>query len=108
MKMLAVYVQGVYAGMLVQFSRHDYEFRYDESYRVNPTLPSLCLNMPKTKVSYRSEHLFPIFTNMLSEGYNRRLQGRVLQIDEHDDFALLSATAQYDTIGAITVKPIES
>ena len=108
MKKLAVYIQGVYSGLLVQLSRHDYEFRYDESYRVNPAWPSLCLNMPKSKATYRSKHLFPIFTNMLSEGYNRRLQGRVLHIDERDDFALLSATAQYDTIGAITVKPIES
>jgi serine/threonine-protein kinase HipA len=29
-----------------------------------------------------------------------------LRIDEDDNFGLLAATAQYDTIGAITVKPI--
>ena len=108
MRQLAVYIQGVYAGLLVQFSRSDYEFRYDDAYRTNPTLPSLCLNMPKSKASYHSEYLFPIFTNMLSEGYNRRLQVLNLHIDERDDFALLSATAQYDTIGAITVKPLEN
>ena len=44
---------------------------------------------------------------MLSEGYNRRLQSRTMRIDEDDDFALLAAAAQYDTIGAITVKPID-
>ena len=44
---------------------------------------------------------------MLSEGVNRQLQCRLLKIDEQDHFGLLSATAQYDTIGAITVKPIE-
>ena len=106
MKKLAVYIKGVYSGVLVQYSRHDYEFRYDDAYRANSVLPSLCLNMPKSKAVYRSEHLFPLFANMLSEGYNRRLQGRLLGVDEHDDFALLSDTAQYDTIGAITVKPI--
>ena len=45
--------------------------------------------------------------NMLSEGVNKQLQCRLLKIDEQDHFGLLSATAQYDTIGAITVKPIE-
>ena len=45
---------------------------------------------------------------MLSEGVNRELQSTQLKIDEEDDFGLLLATAQYDTIGAITVKPIET
>jgi serine/threonine-protein kinase HipA len=31
-----------------------------------------------------------------------------LKIDENDDFGLLLATAQNDTIGAITVKPMEN
>lgn len=43
---------------------------------------------------------------MLSEGVNRKLQSRVLRIDEGDDIGLLAATARYDTIGAVTVKPI--
>ena len=43
---------------------------------------------------------------MLSEGVNRKLQSTQLRIDEEDNFGLLAATAQYDTIGAITVKPI--
>jgi serine/threonine-protein kinase HipA len=43
---------------------------------------------------------------MLSEGVNRKLQSLQLRIDENDNFGLLAATAQYDTIGAVTVKPI--
>jgi serine/threonine-protein kinase HipA len=43
---------------------------------------------------------------MLSEGVNRKLQSLYLRIDENDHFGLLAATAQTDTIGAITVKPI--
>jgi serine/threonine-protein kinase HipA len=38
---------------------------------------------------------------------NRTLQSRQLRIDEEDSFGFLLATAGYDTIGAITVKPIE-
>lgn len=45
---------------------------------------------------------------MLSEGVNRKLQSLQLKIDEEDNFGLLAATAQYDTIGAITVKPIKT
>jgi len=44
---------------------------------------------------------------MLSEGFNRQLQSRMLRIDENDFFGLLMASAQYDTVGAITIKPVE-
>ena len=44
---------------------------------------------------------------MLSEGENRKLQSQLLHIDADDDFSILLATAQYDTIGAVTIKPIE-
>ena len=43
---------------------------------------------------------------MLSEGVNKKLQSTQLKIDEEDSFGLLMATAQNDTIGAVTVKPI--
>ena len=106
MSRLAVYIQGIYAGELEQKSPRDYEFRYDEAYRMDSGLPALCLNMPKSQAVYQSDRLFAVFANMLAEGYNRRLQSRTMRIDENDDFALLAATAQYDTIGAITVKPL--
>lgn len=68
--------------------------------------PAISLTLPKSQKEYRSEFLFPFFFNMLSEGANRKLQCIQLRIDEEDHFGLLAATAQYDTIGAITVKPI--
>ena len=105
---LGVYIKCIYAGELEKKSVHSYVFTYDEAYRADSSLPALCLNMPKIQAVYKSERLFPVFSNMLSEGYNRRLQSRTMRIDEDDDFALLAETAQYDTIGAITVKPIEA
>ena len=105
---LGVYMKGIYAGELEKKGAQSYVFTYDEAYRTDSGLPALCLNMPKSQAVYESERLFPVFANMLAEGYNRRLQSRTMRIDENDDFALLAATAQYDTIGAITVKPIES
>ena len=68
--------------------------------------PAISLTLPKTNKEFRSAFLFPFFFNMLSEGVNRKLQSIQLRIDEEDNFGLLAATAQYDTIGAVTVKPI--
>ena len=55
---------------------------------------------------WTSNHLFPFFFNMLSEGANRKIQSQLLHIDENDDFGILLATAQTDTIGAVTVKEV--
>jgi serine/threonine-protein kinase HipA len=66
----------------------------------------VCLAMPIRKEPYRSNHLFPYFYNMLSEGSNRQMQSLLLHIDETDDFGIMLATAQCDTIGAVTVKPV--
>jgi serine/threonine-protein kinase HipA len=62
--------------------------------------------MPIQNEEYRSDYLFPFFFNMLSEGANRKMQSQLLHIDENDDFGILLATAQTDTIGAVTIKPI--
>ena len=66
-----------------------------------------CLLSVRLFRPYRSPYLFAVFFNMLSEGENRRIQSRLLHIDSSDDFGILLATAQNDTVGAITVKPIE-
>ena len=62
--------------------------------------------MPKTQQTYIYPSLFPVFYNMLPEGANKEMICRSLRIDENDFFGLLLATAQYDTIGAITITPI--
>jgi serine/threonine-protein kinase HipA len=40
---------------------------------------------------------------MLSEGVNRALQSRTLQIDEQNYFGLLLATGSTETIGAVRI-----
>lgn len=107
MRKLAIYRNKEYAGTLTEESRERFVFRYDEAYYAVTTKAAISLTLPKSKQEYSSPVLFPFFFNMLSEGVNRQLQSRLLKIDEQDHFGLLSATAQYDTIGAITVKPIE-
>ena len=106
MKQMEIYRNHELVGHLIEEDRQHYLFRYDEKYFADPAKPAISLTLPKTKQEYQSATLFPFFFNMLSEGVNRQLQSRLLKIDESDHFSLLAATAQYDTIGAITVKPV--
>ncbi|MBS1666372.1 MAG: HipA N-terminal domain-containing protein [Bacteroidetes bacterium] len=107
MRKLAIYRNKEYAGILTEKNRSEYVFRYDDAYYTDINKPAISLTLPKSQQEYTDAVLFPFFFNMLSEGVNRQLQSRLLKIDEQDNFGLLAATAQYDTIGAITVKPIE-
>jgi HipA-like protein len=104
---LEVYRNGELAGILTQENTTSYTFRYADKWFADPLKPPISLTLPKSVQQYASAHLFPFFSNILAEGVNRKLQSRWLKIDEADDFGLLAATAQYNTIGAITVKPIE-
>lgn len=106
MQQAAIYRNGQLAGILTRHDAGGYEFRYDDEWFNNTALPAISLTLPKNQQLYVSPYLFPCFFNMLSEGVNRKLQARHFKIDETNYFALLLATAQNDTIGAITIKPI--
>jgi len=106
MRVLEVYRNGIFAGILTEENRKRFVFRYDDGYYNDTSKAAISLTFPKTQQEYNSEYLFPFFFNMLSEGVNKKLQNTQLKIDEKDNFGLLMATAQYDTIGAITVKPV--
>ena len=107
MRQVKVYRNGVEAGLLTEENRRSYVFRYDDGYFDNEKQKAISLTLPKTVQEYRSEYLFPFFFNMHSEGASKNLQCRLLRIDEEDSFGLLMATAQCDTIGAVTVKTVE-
>ena len=102
MRECKVYVHDAEAGLLQETDDREYVFTYHDDYQGDP----VCLAMPVRQKVYRSDHLFPYFFNMLSEGANRQVQSTLLHIDEKDDFGIMLATAQYDTIGAVTVKPL--
>jgi serine/threonine-protein kinase HipA len=106
MRQLEIYRNRELAGILTESDRHHYSFSYTDAWYADPAKPPISLTLPKTQQQYESDHLFPFFFNILSEGVNRALQSRTLRIDEADDFGLLSATARTDTVGAITVKPV--
>ena len=102
MRQCKVFVHDVEAGLLQETDDGQFVFTYRPGYNGEP----VCLAMPVRRESFSSSHLFPYFFNMLSEGSNRQVQSMLLHIDEKDDFGIMLATAQHDTIGAVTVKPI--
>ena len=106
MRKVEVFRNGVLAGILSEETRDRYVFRYDDSYFNDSSKPAISLTLPKTRNEYTSGYLFPFFFNMLSEGVNRKLQSGQWKIDEEDDFGILMQTAQYDIIGAITIKSL--
>lgn len=105
MRKAEVYRNGILAGLLIETDNGEFVFTYDPLYFNDETKPGISLTLPKKQLVYTCGHLFPFFFNMLSEGNNRVVQSKLLKIDENDFFGLLLATAQYDTIGAITVRP---
>lgn len=108
MRKAEIYRNKELAGVLIEEQPgRNYTFRYTDTYFADKDKAAISLTLPKTQQEYRSDFLFPFFSNMLSEGAIRKLQSQLLKIDERDDFGIMMATAQHDTIGAVTVKPIE-
>ncbi|MBQ9864112.1 MAG: HipA N-terminal domain-containing protein [Bacteroidales bacterium] len=92
------------AGILTELAPNNgYRFEYAMSY-LNSNLPHVSVTLPKTSTPYESERLFPFFANMLPEGSLRRVICREHHVDENDLFGILYATADTDTIGAVSFK----
>ena len=107
MRACKVYIKNKEAGILEETDEQKYVFTYSNGYIAAGNRVPVCIAMPVREEPYQSDYLFPYFFNMLSEGANRKTQSMLLHIDEDDDFGILLATAQVDTIGAVTIKPIK-
>ncbi|MEO6139355.1 MAG: HipA N-terminal domain-containing protein [Ginsengibacter sp.] len=102
---MQVLYNGVPAGVLKKSGRR-YSFTYLVEHISNGGRP-ISITMPLRDDPYESDLLFPVFTNLLSEGVNKKMQCRMLKIDENDYFGLLLATAKEDSIGPLTVKELK-
>jgi HipA-like protein len=107
MKAGKVYNNDTLAGIIAKMDDGTYQFAYDERYYADAALPAISLTFPKTKRIYLSKILFPFFFNLLSEGSNKKLQSRLLKIDEEDHFEFLLKTTAHETIGAIRVEELK-
>lgn len=106
MRQCEVYFNKVLAGILTETDDGKFVFQYDGRYLEGKQNLPVSLTMPLRQEPYHSDYLFPYFFNMLSEGENRNVQAQLLHIDPADDFGIMLATAQHDTIGAVTIKPL--
>ncbi len=106
MRAARVYRNSIFAGILKEESNKTFRFDYDTEYLSNEKNPAISLTLPRSSKTFRSDHLFPFFFNMLAEGVNRKVQLRQWQISDNDHFGLLLATSSKDTIGAVTLKEI--
>lgn len=107
MRKVEVYYGNIYAGQLMELARDSYEFAYDETYLADKSLPPVSVNLPKTQQVYHAEQIFPIFTNMLPEGANRRALCRARKVDEQDFFGMLEMICGMDAIGKFVLKKAE-
>lgn len=104
MRKVDVYYGDVFAGQLVELAKGSYVFTYDDTYLADSNLPSISVNLPKSQKAYHSDHIFPVFTNMLPEGANRRALCRMNKVDENDFFGMLEMICGMDAIGLVVLK----
>lgn len=82
--------------------KRSYMYIYAESYLAQNNAKAISLSLPLRKEAYHSEYLFGFFDNLLSEGWLKREQARLLNINEVDHFSLLAKNGA-DTAGTVTV-----
>jgi len=101
-----VYNNEVLAGILEKRIDGSFLFEYDDMYLQNPSNPSISLTLNRNLKRHESKKLFAFFFGLLTEGVNKKIQCRLLKLDENDHFGRLLLTAQEDNIGAITIKQL--
>ena len=104
MRKVDVYYGDVYAGQLIELAKGRYEFTYDDVFLADNSTPSVSVNLPKNQKTYFADRIFPVFTNMLPEGANRRALCRARKVDEDDFFGMLEMICGMDTIGQFVLK----
>jgi len=108
MRQARIFYKGKEAGTLRQHDDGSFSFLYLDTWLADPANPSVSLTLPRSKTEYHSDYLFPFFYNMLPEGTNRQIVCKANRLDSNDYFGILMTTAQYDTVGAVTIKKIKS
>lgn len=95
-----VYLYEQYAGEIQETSK-GFNFVYDSNYILTGT--PIGFNYPFTQIKYFSPFLFPIFENLVSEGWLLNLQSSLQHIDKSDKLGILINNGK-DLIGAITIQ----
>lgn len=99
----AVYVHGRRAGLLEEFPGVRFRFRYREDYDGAP----VSLTMPVEQREFDYDRFPPFFDGLLPEGWQLEALLRSAKLDRRDYMGQLLAVGS-DTVGAVTVAPVES
>jgi HipA-like protein len=106
MKQGKVFNNSTMAGIISKSENGVYTFKYNSDYVANINLRAISISFPKQNKIFESKVLFPFFFSLLSEGSNKKLQSKLLKIDEDDYFEFLLKTTNHETIGAIKVEEV--
>lgn len=104
-KQLKVLYDGQLAGYLLE-TDEGYHFSYTEEYLSSENARAVSLTLPLQKAAFKSTVLFPFFDGLIPEGWLLDIAMDHWKLNPRDRFELLTATCR-DTIGAVTVEPIE-
>jgi serine/threonine-protein kinase HipA len=97
-----VLVNGKLAGILSECSYGHFVFQYDEEYLKSGS--PIGRHFPLTPKPFEHPELHPLFDNLASEGWLRRVQSENSNVDLDDTFGLLLANGK-SLIGALSIIP---
>lgn len=101
MRTAEVYVNSVLAGMLIEHSIYEYEFKYQVAYTGNP----VSLTMPISQQTHKFTSFPAFFEGLLPEGLQLEALLRDRKINKNDYFGQLLICGA-DCVGAVTVKGV--
>ena len=103
-KRAKILYDGVLAAILSE-TDDGYVMQYDAHYLELPNCKSISLTLLKRKEAYTSKTLFAFFDGLIPEGWLLDIAVDYWKVKANDRFELLSTTCR-DTIGAVTVEPL--
>jgi HipA-like protein len=104
MRQAQIMYKGEVAGKLIQHNDGSFSFTYEDTWIANSQKPPVSLTLPKSVKVYNAKLFSHSLLICCQRGVNKHVICKSLKIDEDDYFGLLLNVAQYDAIGAVTVK----
>ena len=105
-KRAKILYDGVLAAILSE-TDDGYVMQYDAHYLELPSCKSISLTLPKRQEAYNSKTLFAFFDGLIPEGWLLDIAVDYWKVKANDRFELLLTTCR-DTIGAVTVEPLNN
>jgi serine/threonine-protein kinase HipA len=99
----------LYSNQLAGFlekTDNGYSFIYDQDYLKSDYPKPISQTLPLSSYTFTSRTLFPFFDGLIPEGWLLNIASNHWKIDRTNRFELLITLCR-DTIGAVTVEPME-